>query len=487
MAPFRGKKAKTSERGIALIVALMLLLLISAALMGMIMMSNTETNVSANFRDEQTAFFAAKAGIEEVRDRLRSGATNTLTTNTFFTLSPTPLPGANNGVLYITNPGPGETVNPWNTAPDTQGSVHYPDTEICQEVTCTSGVPGASPWYTSTAASTSYAASPQLNWKWVRVMSKTNLSGAGTARVNSVDGATNANRVCWNGANEVVTSAGDCGGNAPVYVLTALAVTSSGSRRMIQFEETLNVNIPIVAALYTRLSSDTGQALNVTGVTDPVCSAASVYGAASGTSTVTTPGSGNVTGSPTGTINNYGWTLGDMSRLIGPLISNSTSITTVPGITHDSSNPPNYSLTNGSLGTMPTVTRNGSQAITAITAPGTPITYATPIVGNLTLGGGSGGINGQGVLIVQGNLTIDVATGFNYYGLIVVTGNVTMISSSNASVMPNINGALIGGGTFSAPIANFGGSISLHQNACAVQSSLSGQFYKTVANREMIY
>ena len=133
------------------------------------------------------------------------------------------------------------------------------------------------------------------------------------------------------------------------------------------------------------------------------------------------------------------------------------------------------------------MTRNGSQAITAITAPGTPITYATPAVGTLTLGGGPGGINGQGVLVVQGNLVIDVATGFNYYGLIVVTGNITMISSSNSSVMPNFNGAVIGGGTFSAPISNFGGSISLHQNACAVQSAMTGLFYRTVANREMIY
>jgi len=46
--------------------------------MGMILMSNTETNVSANFRDEQTAYFAAKAGIEEIRDRLRAGANGQL-------------------------------------------------------------------------------------------------------------------------------------------------------------------------------------------------------------------------------------------------------------------------------------------------------------------------------------------------------------------------------------------------------------------------
>jgi len=487
MIVFHGKKAKTSERGIALIVALMLLLLISAALMGMIMMSNTETNISANFRDEQTAFFGARAGLEEVRDRLRSGATNTLTANTFFTLSPMPLPGAANGILYVTNPASGETVTPWLTT-----GTNYPDTEICKEVTCSSGVPTGS-WYVTPAASasTSYAATPILPWKWVRVMAKINKPSA-SSKLMSVNGSSGSDttagyRVCWNGANEVVTAATDCGANAPVYELTALAVTPGGSRRMVQYEETLNINIPIVATLYTKLGTSTGDALNVTGLTDPVCTAPPVYGAASGTSTVTTPGPGNVTGLPAATINNYGWTLGNMSGLINPLISNATSITTVPGITHDSSTPQNFTLTNGNLGTMPTVTRNGSQGITAITAPGTPITYATPVVGNLTLGGGSGGVNGQGVLIVQGNLTIDVGTGFNYYGLIIVTGNVTMISSSNASVMPNINGALIGGGTFSAPISNFGGSISVHQNACAVQNSLSGQFYRTVANRELIY
>src|SRR5258708_36362463 len=100
MKIFGGKRRKTSERGVALVLALLVLLLISAVLMGMIMMSNTETNVSSNFRDEQTAFFASKAGVEEVRDRLRSTATNSLSGS----LPTTALPGAANGVFYITNP-----------------------------------------------------------------------------------------------------------------------------------------------------------------------------------------------------------------------------------------------------------------------------------------------------------------------------------------------------------------------------------------------
>src|SRR5262249_10207743 len=99
---------KKSERGIALIIALLTLLLVSAISIGLIAMSNTETNISANFRDEQTAFFAARAGTEEIRDRLRGAATNSLSGNL-----PAVVPGNTNGVLYVTNPLGAEAVAPW--------------------------------------------------------------------------------------------------------------------------------------------------------------------------------------------------------------------------------------------------------------------------------------------------------------------------------------------------------------------------------------
>lgn len=88
---------------------------------------------------------------------------------------------------------------------------------------------------------------------------------------------------------------------------------------------------------------------------------------------------------------------------------------------------------------------------------------------------------------MNGNLTLDVSHGFNYFGLIVVTGNMTMISSTNASVNPHIHGAIIVGGQFTAPISNFGGSISVHQNACMVQSAPGPAFYRSVALRELMY
>src|SRR5258708_28055264 len=139
MIAFRRKKTSSAERGVALIMALLVLMLVTAVGMGMIIMSNTETNVSANFRDEQTAYFAAKAGIEEVRDRLRAGATNSLNLPT--TLGAL-LPGATNGILYVTNPLNSETVSPCVTTRTT-----YPDDQIGKELNCSTGTAPTGTWW----------------------------------------------------------------------------------------------------------------------------------------------------------------------------------------------------------------------------------------------------------------------------------------------------------------------------------------------------
>src|SRR5580765_1095514 len=131
-----------NERGVALVAVMLTLLLVSAMAAAIIILANTETNTSANFKDEQRAFFAAKAGIEEARDRLRAGVLSySLTT------LPTTLAGSGStGVLYITNPLGSETVAPWcgNSNPiSTSCTNQYPDDELCNEtlsgasITCT--------------------------------------------------------------------------------------------------------------------------------------------------------------------------------------------------------------------------------------------------------------------------------------------------------------------------------------------------------------
>src|SRR5438045_782044 len=108
---FRTRTDRHSEQGIALFIAIFTVLLITAIGAGMIMLTNTDTSISANFRDEQTAFFAAKAGMEEVRDRFRPGAPNSLDA----TVQALALPGNAGAYAYVLNPNNGEAVTPWVT------------------------------------------------------------------------------------------------------------------------------------------------------------------------------------------------------------------------------------------------------------------------------------------------------------------------------------------------------------------------------------
>src|SRR5579862_2780709 len=252
-------RSSRNEQGFALLVTIFTLLLLTAIGAGMIALTNTDTSISGNFRDEQSAFFAAKAGIEEVRDRFRSTASNTLSTNSYFSTSN--LAGQTNGVLYITNPSTGDTVTPWVT---NGAATVYPDDEICTELSnigtpCGGSGPTGS-WYMTTSASTAYAPATgsKLPWKWARITAKTDLTSSGTSSsggsLASVDGnLSHANyRVCWNGASEVaIPNTTSCAAYAatppyqPVYVITALAQTPSGSRRMVQ-AETVMTSFPSI-------------------------------------------------------------------------------------------------------------------------------------------------------------------------------------------------------------------------------------------------
>ena len=132
------KRIKKSEAGVALIMALLVLLVLSAIAAGLVYMTNTETMVNSNYRSEQVAYFAAKAGMEEARDRMMLNLPGGYY---FANMVPNPLPtkepaDSNGGVLYIVNEGnqPG-TVQPWAA-----GNA-YMDDEICHDGYALTGVP----------------------------------------------------------------------------------------------------------------------------------------------------------------------------------------------------------------------------------------------------------------------------------------------------------------------------------------------------------
>lgn len=220
---------RRSESGIALLVALFALLLLSAIGMGMMFSANSETNINANYREKQIAIYSAMAGAHEAKNRLTASGDITV---------PSGLPSASAAnVIYIINPAGGETVAPWDY------TNKYYDTELCHDtvmgLTGTYGTqcpaastsfPSGSSWYFSPPqlnnSSSSYAGvfklNPPINYKWARIQLKANNSTNFAADGNP----NNFGQVCWNGLNQIPIPVGygvDCTPNGSISALTLTA------------------------------------------------------------------------------------------------------------------------------------------------------------------------------------------------------------------------------------------------------------------------
>src|SRR6202162_778943 len=250
----RKRKLRNQERGMALLIALLALLLVSAIGMGLMYMSTTETSINANYRDTQQAFFAMRAGLEEMRDRMRINAVSPLTVPTVM-----PATATAGSIVYITNPSASETVDP--TSPTNL----YFDDEFCHETftgvtytSVTTGVPcsGSAHAPPSGAVMTVASVAPftgtssSLKYKWVRITLKQNgtFPSALVAPIDASHPA--ASQVCWDTINNketVLYALGSTYVNCadarahnllvePVYIVTSLAITPQGSRRVGQYE-----------------------------------------------------------------------------------------------------------------------------------------------------------------------------------------------------------------------------------------------------------
>ncbi|HXC47805.1 MAG TPA: hypothetical protein VNU20_05905 [Candidatus Sulfotelmatobacter sp.] len=257
------------ERGVALLFAIFTLLLVSAIAASLVFVANTETSVNSNYRAERVSAFSAKSGMEEIRDRMSLPTTdprslaNLLPGQLAGNPVPAVFPPAANSVLYVVNEGTAAgTVKPW-----VAGNA-YMDDELCHDfagvqgqqpapdVRCTTPptvavlvagetavAPFASayPWAGTSAA---------LTYKWVRIT----LKQSGSNQSYLVNATSPTTQVCWNGSNELLlnlvgNATGTCQGMAPsvacptcastnpVYMITALAVSSAGTtRKMVQAE-----------------------------------------------------------------------------------------------------------------------------------------------------------------------------------------------------------------------------------------------------------
>lgn len=401
------------------------------------------------------------------------------------------MPGASNGVLYVTNPNGGETVAPWNTAGN-----NYPDTEICQEVTCTSGVPTGTPWYTSASASAAYAASPQLAWKWARVTWKTNKT-AGSSDLSSVDGTTSGNGVCWNGFNEITTSSGCPGNSLPVYELTVLAIAPGGSRRVVQYEVTMLTSPypPLPGSLTfdgptPNFSSPHSNPFHINGQdqASPACPPAGDKPAIAGydDASVTTL---------TGDLNrpdHYSGVPPGGSSPVAPSVSNTGPTATPPANTLGV-----LGTVSGLQGLVNSVTGVADQIVPSNGTP--PLGLGTadnPLVTVVQGDFAPGPVHGYGVLLVEGNATFDGNFSWDGEILIIGNGSMTFHGGGNGRINGGVFVANINSGTSGSTPGpptvdwNGGGGNGIYYNSCLVNSlnnRLGGGYFRAIAGRELMF
>jgi len=393
------------DRGVALFLVLISLLLVTAIGMGMLLSSGTETNIDANYRDEQVALFAAKAGLQEARDRMLPTNANPITL-------PTVLPGGAGAYLtYITatNPSP---VSPWSSTDP------YQDTEILKELGIGS-LPSTA--YTSTTTVSNYSgpSSNPLPYQWIRVNLKVDNSAYTTGTpyyVNQSAGSADAGyQVCfdWYTNHEVAVAAGGCTGHLyNVYEITSYAVTPSGTHRMLQEEVApLPPLPPLPGALTvcgpnvdvtgwptsanwvsTGVDSAVPAQPSITGIAD--CSAASEASLIAGSASGKNPPTGSPAACPPAASS-----ICNTSATMGPCLQSCTCLLNLVAMLQSSAT--NINPGCGNLGTA------AAPAISFFDSSHDP--------------GCAGGTNGYGILVATGNVTFTGNATFN--GVMLIIGN----------------------------------------------------------------
>ncbi len=513
-----------AERGVALIICMFALLLLSAIGMSLMFMADTETAINYNYRDSQRAYFAAQAGLQEARARMMPGVADLLP-------APTVLPSSTGGVLYLLGGNGSTTVAPWDT------SNKYTDNEICHEgfstlsltdtganVPCAS-LPTTTTWYSTTNSdSPGFGTASALSFKWVRVTLKTNASAAGLGSLASpfyVTGSSSTSTsipICWDGLHQKPLPTGytSCNmdpppGNLPylkaVYRLTSLAVAPAGSRRMAQAEVALDPPFVTNAAVDSLDHVTLNGQLTVDGYDSCSCDCVTVGSGNNATRTCTSK--------PGKTCDNSRWAIFASGSVDNPNSSENIYSGQSPPIAQDqpwpydinslvnkyksmnnvvnATGPPyNYSCSvcstclNGlSCGTHAGQTF-GVPPLFPPTDPiisdptlGTAQSQITYVPGNLQTTGGS---TGNGILIVDGDL--DIHGGLAFYGLILVKGVIKFTGGGSEST--NVYGSVLAGQE-SLVDNTLGGSASIAFNVCALKNLTVPQPPSIIAFHELTY
>jgi len=435
-----------SQSGMALLIALLIIASLTAFSLGLVLFTQSETQLNGTMASQSQAYYAALAGLEEARSRLNPLAADAIVT----------LPQQVNQVLYLVNSSYHHPVKP------TEASSPYFDYEYAEEFP---GGFASAQVLTSVAsdqpgAGTSYV----IPYKWVRITLETEYASKIDVDQDGVLNSTTP--INWDGAHQYLCTSPPC--TYPVYMLTALAVEPNGIKKMLQEEV---VATPLSFSLVPAGGVETAGSATLTGLSGRLyhsanltldgmdgCKVHNVPGVAAG-SRIATSGLSKISGSPSPEVQNlvsFPQTAADILQSLAPqatpiLDADPKQVTLAPG-------GGSLNGTNVALGQPP-----------GPSSPGQPVVvYADR---SLSISGSTS--TGYGILMVDGDLSI--TGGFNYWGLIVSTGKVTLDLNSRGSIQ--ILGSLISAGNVSInSSASPRTSLDLNYDSCVVSNVVTYAF-----------
>jgi hypothetical protein len=476
------------EAGIALLISIFILLLISVVAISLLVSSGTESAIAGNYRAATAVYYAALAGLEEGRGRL-----SPKNPNSFKSTAPPgflPAPGAPFAVgspVYIINSA---GVTPWDPTST------YPDNEFQSEFpSATYPMPNPAP----NVNSVSNAGGIQgPSYKWVRI------NGVSEQSLNiNFDGNPNSTTpVYYDGTR---FSNNPSSGNQLLEV-TSLAVLPNGSQKMVQYlVASVPITLPPFLAALTLSGSQNGTdpvfqapttnaVYAVKGDGDQDCNgnplpskvAVGLYGSYQGVGNLQNAINQLKNGIPsfpppsTAAKSNYtgqgAWP--DVEPLTPPFQTPSQLDSIVQTIVQSA----DVILPSGSTGS-------------ALTPLGMSSTNPLTVVvnGNLDISNWSN--DGYGLLLVTGTLTYDPDT--NWYGIVLVIGQGVVNNSQNGQYK-QINGAMfvaqtrdssgnllpdLGGASVSFLAAMQGNGI--RYSSCWIQKAQPTSSYKILSFHEI--
>ena len=477
-------RKRRNEAGIALLIAIFILLLIGVVAIALIVSSGTETALAGNYRSSTGVYYAAVAGLEEARARLRSNDPNSFKN----TASANFLPPSGNpfGVCtpsYVINPVGGETVAPWDPA-----NAYY-DFEFNKEfVSVPCNLPSPSPstlsiWNTKPLNGLPFSGP---FYKWVRINGVSEQSlNLDTYPYDGIDD----NLIYYDGIQQRLN---DKGTGSQMLEITALAVLPNGSQKLLQYivaPSTLNLNLnfagsaspsfPAALTLIGNNVSFTGpnstqfqvNGNDQCGVSPPV------YGIGYTNGIESNPNQGSYSGA------------GNQS----PNIVNLN-----PSVV-----PPNLQTPSGLDALVQMIAQNADVVLTGPTdethlptgmSADNPVTVV--VNGNFDLGSHS---TGFGLLVVTGTFSYD--TDSSWKGIILVIGQGIVVSNNIGNVNGEIDGAILVAKTRDSsgkllPDPNLGsasfktndfsnGGLGIYYNSCLIQKLQPTSGYKILSFHEI--